>query len=194
MTENQIAKNSEEIVHEIWQQLQRASVDKHHEWRSPVLVTNGLDECPDARTVILRNVNIDAKKLTFYTDSRSPKVAQLLANPNALLVFWSKRLNWQLRIRVTICVETDGELAKNTWQKVKQSPTAKDYLSTEAPGSLLQNMPNVDVGVESLANSQNQSYFAMLTAQVQSIDWLALNRAGHQRATINNMGFCYTVP
>ena len=124
------------IRKQIWQQLQRASVDKHHEWRSPVLVTNGLNNdqvsapnnWPDARTVILRAVDLNLNMLTFYTDSRSPKVLQLLTNPNALLVFWSKRLNWQLRIKVSISVITDGELHQKTWGIVKQSASAKAVL------------------------------------------------------------------
>ena len=98
---------------DIWAQLQRASVDKHHEWRRPILATNSLkselNRWPEARTVILRAVNLTQKELTFYTDSRSPKVAQIVANPHATLVFWSKRLNWQLRVKVTITVIADGE-------------------------------------------------------------------------------------
>ena len=175
---------------QIWQQLQRASVDKHHEWRSPVLVTNSLDSSlnnwPDARTVILRAVDLNSNKLTFYTDSRSPKVVQLLTNPNALLVFWSKRLNWQLRIKVSISVITDGELHQKTWAIVKQSASAKDYLSSAAPGELLTNN-----------NNQPQlatPHFAMLAAQVINIDWLALNRDGHQRASITSNSFNYTAP
>ena len=179
---------------QIWQQLQRASVDKHHEWRSPVLVTNGLSRVeddapnnwPDARTVILREVDLNSNKLTFYTDSRSPKVLQLLTNQNALLVFWSKRLNWQLRIKVSISVITDGELHQKTWVIVKQSASAKDYLSSAAPGELLTNN-----------NNQPQlatTHFAMLVAQVINIDWLALNRNGHQRANITCNSFNYTVP
>ena len=178
---------------QIWQQLQRASVDKHHEWRSPVLVTNGLsrfeddapNNWPDARTVILRAVDLNSNMLTFYTDSRSPKVSQLLTNPNALLVFWSKRLNWQLRIKVSISVITDGELHQKTWAIVKQSASAKDYLSLIAPGELLTN------------NNEPQqvtAHFAVLIAQAVSIDWLELNRNGHQRASITSNSFNYTAP
>ena len=174
---------------QIWQQLQRASVDKHHEWRSPFLVTNSLDSSlnnwPDARTVILRAVDLNSNKLTFYTDSRSPKVLQLLTNPNALLVFWSKRLNWQLRIKVSISVITDGELHQKTWAIVKQSASAKDYLSLIAPGELLTN------------NNEPQqvtAHFAVLIAQAVSIDWLELNRNGHQRASITSNSFNYTAP
>ena len=176
---------------DIWAQLQRASVDKHHEWRSPVLVTNGLvndarANWPEARTVILRAVNINPKQLTFYTDSRSPKVKQLQANPNAMLVFWSKRLNWQLRVKVVVKVKTEGEQVQRTWLKVSQSPSAGDYLSASIPGELLKNITE--------RNLQNKPHFAILIADIIAIDWLALNRDGHQRATIDDDGFQYLAP
>ena len=208
-TQNEAPEIKPTIEYEIWQQLLRASVDKHHEWRSPVLVTNGLvtnglvesgivtnepeangqDNWPDARTVILRKVDVATKELVFYTDSRSPKVTQLCANPNAMLVFCSKRLNWQLRIKVTITVKTDGELVKNTWDKVKQSPSAVDYLSLQAPGEILVNSHNLPDQAH-----QTKAHFALLIAQVIKIDWLALNRNGHQRANINADGFQSLVP
>ena len=169
--------NSKNLAQDIWAQLQRASVDKHHEWRSPVFVTNGQDSLqgkfPDARTVILRSVNLANKQLVFYTDSRSPKVAQLRANPNAMIVFWSKRLNWQLRVKAIIAIKMDDAETNNIWQKVKQSPSAGDYLSALAPGELL---------TETATN--NQAHFAVLIATVIEMDWLALSRDGHQRAKI----------
>ena len=189
MSQNKTPENNPAIQHEIWQQLLRASLDKHHEWRSPVLVTCGKDNWPEARTVILRAVNLITKELTFYTDSRSPKVAQLLQNPKAMLVFWSKRLNWQLRIKVNIAIKTEGELVQNTWAKVKQSPSAGDYLSAQAPGEILTN--SQDSTNQTL---QNHSHFAILIANVINIDWLALNRNGHQRANIDADGFNYLVP
>ena len=167
--------DSKNLAQDIWAQLQRASVDKHHEWRSPVLVTNGQTGWPDARTVILRSVNLSAKQLVFYTDSRSPKVAQLHAIPNAMIVFWSKRLNWQLRVKATVAIKIDDAETDNIWQKVKQSPSAGDYLSALAPGELL---------TETATTTNNQAHFAVLIATVIEMDWLALSRDGHQRARI----------
>ena len=117
------------IEQAIWQQLLRASADKHHEWRCPILATQDDDYGPDARIIILRAVDIHEKKLTFYTDSRSPKVKQLITYPDVMLVFWSKRLNWQLRVKANMNVATKGEFVDKTWDIVKQSPSAKDYCS-----------------------------------------------------------------
>jgi pyridoxine/pyridoxamine 5'-phosphate oxidase len=69
----------EEIRTQIWKELGRASLDRHHEWRTPVLASADADGLPEARTVVLRQVDAVAGQLTFYTDSRSPKVAQLQA-------------------------------------------------------------------------------------------------------------------
>lgn len=202
MSQNKIPENNPAIEHEIWQQLLRASVDKHHEWRSPVLVTNGAADnkqtnWPEARTVILRAVDMHKKQLTFYTDSRSPKVTQLLARPKAVLVFWSKRLNWQLRIKVIIDIKIEGELVQKTWAKLKQSPAAGDYLSAQAPGEILTNLQDLssqNLQNQNLHNLQNHAYFAILVANVIDIDWLALGRNGHQRAKIDADGFHYLVP
>jgi pyridoxamine 5'-phosphate oxidase len=180
---------NKQLETELWAQLLRASVDKHHEWRSPVLVTCGENNWPEARTVILRTINIGTKELTFYTDRRSPKVTQLLLNPNAILVFWSKRLNWQLRIKVTICVKTEGKEVNKVWDKVKQSPSAGDYLSAVTPGTLLEINP---IPAEKMPTSN--SHFAMLVASVIEIDWLSLNRNGHQRARIDADDFRYLAP
>ena len=95
-----------DIRHRIGQELQRATTDRHHEWRTPVLATVGLDHTPQARTVVLRSAAAPLSQLQIFTDSRSPKVVELAALPQALLVFWSARLNWQLRVRALATVYT----------------------------------------------------------------------------------------
>lgn len=175
------------LEEKIWQQLLRASVDKHHEWRSPVLVTCGADNWPDARVVILRTAEIDTKILTFYTDSRSPKVTQIAINPQTMLIFWSKRLNWQLRVKANITIKTSGEDVQKVWHKVKQNPSANDYLSTQTPGETMKTEY-----ADFLYSAT--PHFAILQASVQAIDWLELNRNGHQRAKIDSTGLHLLVP
>ena len=194
MLDNNLLNSNQAITTQIWQQLLRASVDKYHEWRSPVLVTNGLknsdnENWPDARTVILRAVNENTKELVFYTDSRSPKVAQLVQNPKAMVVFWSKRLNWQLRIKATVKIDLNSDLVQKTWEKVKQSPSAGDYLRSQMPGEILNNAQN-----SSKQLFAGTAHFALVIAQVIEIDWLELSRNGHRRANIKGDDFNELVP
>ncbi len=174
----------EEIRPQIWKELGRASLDRHHEWRTPVLASADADGLPDARTVVLRQVDAGAGLLTFYTDSRSPKVAQLQAKAPAMLVFWSARLSWQLRVRVTCSVITSGPEVEALWQGVKQSAAAGDYLSPLPPGALLPPASGMADAPKSSVPAPTHS-FALLRAQVLQMDWLALSRDGHRRAQLS---------
>ena len=124
----------EGIRERIWMELRRAALDRHHEWRTPALVTAGLDGTPDARTVVLRSADIASSCLRFFTDARSKKIAQLAAQPKATLLFWSTRLNWQLRMRVNITTLTNGPEVEAAWERAKQTAAAGDYTSALVPG------------------------------------------------------------
>ena len=179
----------QEIRPQIWKELGRASQDRHHEWRTPVLASTDADGLPDARTVVLRQVDAVDGQLTFYTDSRSPKVPQLQAQAQAMLVFWSARLGWQLRARVTFSVITSGPEVEALWQGVSQSAAAGDYLSPLPPGSVLpQGSSTVNVETVSIETAKALApphSFALLRAQVLQMDWLELSRDGHRRAQLS---------
>ena len=177
-----------EIRHRIWLDLQRATQDRHHEWRTPVLATVGQNASPQARTVVLRHADSKLRLLQIYTDSRSPKVDDLRGKPEVLLVFWSKRLSWQLRVRAIASVQLDGPVVDAGWAKVSQSATAGDYLSAIAPGQkLLADGPLSAV-------PQRPHHLAVVSLQVQEIDWLELARSGHRRAGISADGWEWRVP
>ena len=58
-----------ELPVRIWQELQRAPLDKHHDWRTPVLATVDGHGLPQARTVVLRQADRTAQTLAFFTDA-----------------------------------------------------------------------------------------------------------------------------
>jgi hypothetical protein len=174
----------EEIRPQIWKELGRASLDRHHEWRTPVLACIDANGLPDARTVVLRQVDVVTGQLTFYTDSRSSKVAQLQAQDSAVLVFWSARLNWQLRVRVACSVITSGPEVEAIWQGVKQSAAAGDYLSPRPPGAVLPPDRGMAGAAEAKASAPAHN-LALLRAQVLQMDWLELSREGHRRAQLS---------
>lgn len=169
----------------IWQELQRAAQDRHHEWRSPVLATLGVDGVPQSRTVVLRHANTKLAHLLIYTDKRSPKVAELAAHPAITLVFWSKRLNWQLRVRADMSVQTAGPEVEAAWAGVSQSAAAADYLSANTPGDVLPVSP---------ATPSTLHHLAVLTAQVRHMDWLELGRIGHRRAMFDAHSWEWRTP
>jgi pyridoxamine 5'-phosphate oxidase len=160
----------------LWRELQAAPRDKNHPWRAPVLATTD-GEVGDARTVILREVEPAQTALLMYTDVRAGKVVQIAAHPRGTLVMWSPALGWQLRIRVHLQAVTDGLERSSRWARLKLSPAANDYLSSQAPGDPLDS---------ALSARGERAYFALLEARVLSIDWLELHAQGHRRARFSN--------
>ena len=92
----------------IWERLQEAVTSRESAWRTPVLASVDSHGMPQARTVVLREVDPVAQRLVIYTDHRSPKAVAFADRPEAVLVFWSKALGWQLRVAVDVRVETRG--------------------------------------------------------------------------------------
>lgn len=175
-----------EIETALWRELGRAPLDRHHEWRTPVLATAS-DEGPDARTVVLRETDAQARELRVFTDARSAKVRQIAAQPRGMLVLWSKRLSWQLRVRVQLQVHEEGLAVASRWARLKQSPAAQDYLSPLAPGSPLDSeVPGRPVA--------ERGHFALVTACVLAIDWLELHAEGHRRALFDAAGGRWLAP
>jgi hypothetical protein len=177
-----------EIPHRIWTELERAALDRHHEWRTPVLATVGKDSTPSARTVVLRQASAKTQSLQFFTDRRSQKTDELTHQPSAIAVFWSKRLNWQLRIRLELEVQTTGPQLDELWKRLRQSPAAGDYLSADAPGSELPAQPAAP------GDGNGIHHLAILVAKVREIDWLELGRGGHRRATFEPGIWRWRVP
>lgn len=177
--------SDENLYRRIWIELQHAALDRHHDWRTPVLSSVDAQGSPQSRTVVLREVDAITRELRFYSDSRSPKVAELQTAPQAALVFWSKRLSWQLRVAVRVRVDTTGPLLDAAWARVSQSAAAGDYLSASAPGSPLLQQANAPL---------KQHNMAILTAQVDVLDWLELARSGHRRALVSPHSMEWRVP
>ncbi|KNZ31768.1 MAG: hypothetical protein AD742_14830 [Methylibium sp. NZG] len=185
----------------VWDELERAVQGKaqgearsaSHAWRTPVLATvNG--NGADARTVVLRAVDRIDRRLTFFTDRRAGKVAQLVSHPLATLLMWSDALGWQLRCRAVLTLRPRDATTDGLWARVEKSPAALDYLSTLAPGTPLDiDSPSArDPG--GAVGSTPGEHFAVVDAHVQRIDWLELHRDGHRRAVFEGAGARWVQP
>lgn len=176
----------------LWQELARAAHDKHHEWRTPVLATVDGDAA-DARTVVLREVDAESSALLIFSDARAAKLAQLQAHPVGTLVMWSRRLSWQLRLRVQLSAQTEGLAVASRWARLKLSAAAQDYLSPLAPGQAIAG-PETEAPPATALPAADRGHFALLQARVLSADWLELHAGGHRRARFDAEGARWLVP
>jgi pyridoxamine 5'-phosphate oxidase len=180
-----------EIEAALWRELSRAVRDRHHAWRLATLATvaaapDGVQ--PEARTVVLRDCDRDARRLLTYTDARSAKAQQAERRPQGVLVLWSPALGWQLRLNVALVLHTGGLQVSSRWAQLKLTPSAQDYLSPLSPGTPL------DDTAPAKPDRDSRGHFAVLECQVQSTDWLELHRDGHRRARFDADGARWLVP
>ena len=175
------------IEAEVWTQLADCVGSKTHGWRTPVLATVD-GEAADARVVVLREVDARLKQLLIYSDERAGKVAQLLKNSRGTLVMWCPELGWQLRCRVNLELEMSGLSSSSRWARIKLTPAAQDYLSPLPPGALLAGAPYAGSSAVARGN------FAVISADVEAIDWLELHREGHRRAIFDAQGARWVQP
>jgi pyridoxamine 5'-phosphate oxidase len=178
--------SADDLATRVWQELTRAPHDRHHEWRTPVLATQGITASgPQARTVVLRHADAVSWTLCVYTDARSPKCSELQTQPLAQLIFWSKRLHWQLRVSALATVELEGEQVNTAWERVRQSHAAADYVSPMPPGHIQPARQSIKPDPGDLASTH---HLAVLSFKVNSMDWLALRQDGHRRARLSPSG------
>jgi pyridoxamine 5'-phosphate oxidase len=180
----------------LWQELASACNTRHrrqHPWRSAVLATTGADGWPNARTVVLRACDVAQQRLVLFTDSRAAKVHELQAHAQGMLVLWSAALGWQLRLRVQLQASTAGAAVDASWARLKVSPAAQDYLSPQPPGAVLAQQ-GVSAPTAAVATESTAHHFAVVQAQVISLDWLALQPQGHLRARFDEQGARWLVP
>lgn len=106
-------------------------------WRTPVLASVTADGRPDARTVVLRTVSTARRELVFFTDRRSPKHAQLSANPSACLVIHDPGAGLQLRLYGSADVETRNVQLDAHWEALddhQRAHYAQDAVEESVPG------------------------------------------------------------
>lgn len=161
---------SQELEQKIKAQLGRASVDKKHAWRYPVLATMGL-KGPEQRTVVLRQWEAQAWTLRFYTDLRSTKVSQLQMNPKCALLFYDPRKHSQLRLKGEMVIDYQNELSNSFLEKLPEY-ALRDYQSSIAPGQSL----NSNSTVYSV-----QTHFCLLSFHWDHLDYLELRPDKHRR-------------
>ncbi len=193
MTHENLEISPDQLRTRLWQELTRAPHDRHHDWRTPILATQGVNQSgPKARTVVLRHADASSWSLRIYTDARSPKCAELMAQPLAQLTFWSKRLNWQLRVSALATIDFDGEQVKAAWERIRQSRASADYSDRMPPGDI---QTSGESAAETTRDSPLGHHLAILNFKVCSMDWLALRQDGHRRARLKPDGlFEWLVP
>lgn len=159
------------LLTKIFSELEKAPKISKHPFRYFCL--SSIEEGnPKQRMVVFRAICDNT--ISIYTDIRTPKVAQLLVNPNASVLLYDPKKMKQIQLLGTVVVEKQYDAS--VWNSI--SPKAqKDYTTLLAPGSPIADPGKVDYG-ESIN-------FCILKFTFTKIDYLDINRPYHTRAVFD---------
>lgn len=160
------------ILAAIWLKLSDAVQSPSDAWRLPVLGTVS-DASPALRTVVLRDVDVESWTLTCYTDSRSNKVRQLMANQQASWLFYCPEERIQLRACGLASISTSGPEVAAAWASVPAF-SRQNYLTEMPPGSAVENCAVVG-GLDGDVFADGLNNFAVLRCTLSQLAWLSVD-------------------
>jgi pyridoxine/pyridoxamine 5'-phosphate oxidase len=174
-------------LEELWQRLSRGVVDRRSGLHTVQLATVGVDGAPRVRTVVLRGVDVAARRLRMHTDRRSAKVAELAQRPEVEVCGYDARAKVQLRLRGRAALTT-GSGADAAWSGSRPASRVC-YRAPAAPGSPLDDptaaVPAPRAGDDAEAGRE---HFAVILMTLTCIEWLYLAARGHRRARFDWTG------
>ncbi|MDW3648768.1 MAG: pyridoxamine 5'-phosphate oxidase family protein [Bacteroidia bacterium] len=165
---------SDELWQNMQQELARAVHDKKHPFRLAVLGSQK-QEGIGLRYIVLRELS-KAGSMLFYTDARSPKVAELQQKPASSLLFYHPQKALQIRVTGKMLIHQKDSLCKEHWKRI-QGIVRRAYTPHIQPGTVIENPEAAHVWPEDMTDE----YFAILEFIPDSFDLLQLNRLEHLR-------------
>lgn len=174
-----------QAYHQVWSLLERATADPKSPFRTITLATASTEDV-FARIVILRKVDRSIPVMICHTDARSGKMEQIKALSKVAILCWDARKQLQVRIQAHATVHYKDELADQEWQRLGEH-SKKNYSSQITPGQYVETFQE-GVDAYRLVHGTDidprlwKAHFAVISMEVQSLEWLWLNRNGHRRA------------
>ncbi len=200
VTINNINYSIDELEKDCWIQLVNGSIKSRSPFHTPCVAT--LHNCEvSIRTVVLRKAIPLTKELRFHTNKRSNKWKELQDNDSISALFYDPSTRVQIRVKGKATLHFNDEMTSEAWQKTTLS-SRRCYLSLASPSSFSAT-PTSGLSYEiehekfTLAQSEvGAQNFGIVSIQVESIEWLWLNHAGHRRAFFDyvNSSYSWMIP
>ena len=164
-----------EVLHQVQQELKRATADRKHPFRYLVMSTYG--EHIRSRYVVLRAMEEDFK-LFIYTDNRSRKIEDLKMQDNLQLLFYHPKKQVQVILTGKSTIHEQDSTTAQHWESVKGN-ARRAYNTVEAPGTVIASPTEGNHWKEEM----NDENFAVIVIEPNALEVLQLNKSEHLRAS-----------
>lgn len=195
VTINNISYSIDELEKDCWIQLVNGAIKSRSPFHTPCVATLNNGEV-NMRTVVLRKAIPLLNELRFHTDTRSNKWKELQNNDSISALFYDPSTRVQIRVKGKAILHFNDEMTSEAWQKTTLS-SRRCYLTLASPSSFSA-IPTSGLSDEverekfTLAESEvGAQNFGIVSLQVESMEWLWLNHAGHRRAFFDYVNSSY---
>jgi len=178
-----------EIESNCWQMLLKGVNDRNNLMHQAV-VSNVQGNTSIMRTVILRRVDSQTKKLYFHTDFRSLKVAAIQNTGILSWLFYDQTQRTQIRLSGSTIVHHKDEYCRTHWDKTPHH-SRRSYMFQTAPSTPL---TSEDYGMSDKLITFNYTleeseigfnHFAVVETSVDWLEWYFTHHTGNKRAEFN---------
>ncbi|MEM6398012.1 MAG: hypothetical protein AAF741_16800 [Bacteroidota bacterium] len=173
----------DDVRQTVWSTLTRATTQRRHEWRTPVMGNTDGDYAR-MRTIVLRKSDTQSRSLRFYTDKRSAKWPMVKNGGTFSLLFWDSRHALQAQM-IGKPVVLDRDATDHIWSSMPVH-SRSSYATKAAPGSQLKSakngLPEGYFDMEPSETEYAKPHFGVFEIVVDWFEVLQLKRGGHRRA------------
>lgn len=176
------------VLEDVWRRLAHAAADRRTPMHTPVVATLGRDGVPSQRVMVLRAFERGATTLRFHTDARAAKAEQVGSGSPVSVLAYDAGAKRQYRLTGMARIETDTEVADQAWAEATLF-AKRCYLADPAPGTVSAvAVSGLAADIEGrkpddeLEVAPGRANFALLMADIDTIEFLHLAHTGHRRA------------
>jgi pyridoxamine 5'-phosphate oxidase len=162
----------------LWVRLNEAARNPGSPLR-PLVVANSAADGPDARVMLLRGADRGAASLVFHTDSRSPKFAGFISDPDVAIIGYDDADAYQLRLRGTAQFEPYGPERDAAWKAVR-ADALRNFMTILPPSAT--SPVATDGQPPEPDRAAARVNFVRMFVTLTHVEWLSLDPSGHRRA------------
>ena len=176
------------IFRQVWTELCVPFGHDYTPFRLMQLVTNGIDQFPNVRTVVLRGADLNQSTLTVFIDKRSQSYQELSCNSFVMFHAYDGERDFQLRMKGKANI-ADGERIAEHWHQLREA--SRELFSRGCPPRQILNCPEDaerdGYEIESDVN------FAVVDVTISSFEVLDVSQDIHRRACFDRQAEGWTM-
>ena len=132
-----------------------------------------------SRVMVLREFDLEGRKMRFHTDYRASKIHHYEEDSSATVIGYDPEIKIQIKLQGNMSIHYDDETTKLAWDN--STPRSKKCYSVKGGSSKEISNPE-EYDIKDFEVEEGYKNFAVLVFHFNSLEFLYLKSSGHRRA------------